>query len=169
MLTSISYRTLHGGGFILCISALLIAVFYMERHLGLAPCPLCILDRVVITVIAILCLLAWLQNPSVFGQRIYAVLILLHGLIGTLLAGRHIYLQNLPADKVPNCLPDLDYMLETFPVQEILSSILSSAGECATVSWTFMGMSIPQQTLLLFIVLSIIGGTVLFKPATPAH
>ena len=43
-----SYRSLAFFGLIICIASMLFAVLYLERTLYLDPCPLCILDRVVI-------------------------------------------------------------------------------------------------------------------------
>ncbi len=147
-------RILHASGFALCIGALLIAVFFMERHLGLAPCPLCVLDRAVIGAMALFFLLAFLHDPSPTGQRVYAGLNLAWSAAGIALTGRHVYLQNLPADRVPDCAPDLDYLLETLPPAKILSVIFNSSGECAEIFWTLLGLSIAQQTLLLFIALA---------------
>ena len=42
-------------------------------------------------------------------------------------------------------------MLETFPISETITTIFNSAGECADIQWTFMGLSIPAQTMLVFI------------------
>ena len=147
---------LYASGFVLCIAALLIAVLFMQQHLGLAPCPLCLLDRLVIATMAVVFLLALLHRPAITGQRIYLGLNLTLGVIGMALAGRHIHLQNLPPGKIPDCAPDLGYMLETFPLIKTLSTVFNTSGECAEISWTFLGMSIPQQTLLLFAVLCLL-------------
>ena len=87
------------------------------------------------------------------GRRVYAVLSGLFAIGGGAVAGRHIWLQHLPEDLVPACGPGLSYMLENFPLSETLELILMGDGNCAEVQWTFMGLSIPEQTLLLFIAL----------------
>ena len=71
-------------------------------------------------------------------------------------AARHVWLQNLPPDKVPSCGPGLDYWLEALPLQEVVNQVLSGSGECAVVDWTFMGMSIPVQSLIFFSLLVLI-------------
>ena len=163
----LSHNILNAAGLALCVSALLFAVLFMERHLGLAPCPLCVLDRMVIGVMALIFLLALLHRPGKTGQRVYAGLNLTFGIIGTALASRHIQLQNLPASETPDCTPDLAYMLETWPLTEILSTVFNTSGECAEVVWTFLGMSIPQQTLLLFIVLCVVCLMIFKNQKTP--
>ena len=146
-------RTLHAVGFTLCVSALLIAILFMERYLGLAPCPLCVLDRIVVGTMALVFALAFVHDPAAMGNRIYAGVNAALGLLGIAIAARHVYLQGLPPGEVPDCTPDLGYMLENFPAAKTLSIIFNASGECAEITWTFFGLSIAQQTLLLFIAL----------------
>lgn len=148
-----SLRTIHGSGLLLCVASLLIAVYYMEGRLGLAPCPLCILDRVVLAVLAALFLLALLLNPQKTGQIILALFLAVFSGLGIALAGRHIWLQSLSGQALPDCTPELAYMMEQFPLLETLSIILNTSGECAQIDWRFLSLSIPQQTLILFVVL----------------
>ena len=44
-------------------------------------------------------------------------------------------------------------MLQNFPFSETLKLILMGDGNCADVQWTLMGLSIPEQSLLLFLAL----------------
>ena len=69
--------------------------------------------------------------------------------------GKEITRQHLPEDQVPACGPGLEYMLENFPFGEALELILMGDGNCAEVVWTFAGLSIPEQSLLLFVALAI--------------
>jgi len=84
---------------------------------------------------------------------IYTSLTVLFSGLGIAVAARHIWLQGLPPDQVPECGPDLTYMLEVFPLGDVIKRVFSGSGQCAEISWTFLGMTIPQQTLLLFIAL----------------
>jgi len=99
--------------------------------------------------------LAALQNPANTGRRIYAVLLLIPGIAGIIVAGRHVWLQSLPEDQVPECGPGLEYMLQAFPFQETISMVFKGSGECAEVQWTFLSLSIPAWTLMIFIALSL--------------
>ncbi len=156
---AISQRTIHATIVLISITALSIAFLYMERHLGLAPCPLCVVDRLLLCVIIAFALAGYFHNPDALGQRIYSLFHLVFSASGIAVAARHIHLQTLATTQTPDCLPDLDYMLETFSWLETLAVIFNTSGECASVQWTFLGLSIPQQTLLLFIALFILGGT----------
>jgi disulfide bond formation protein DsbB len=126
------------------------ALAYFQYYLQLQPCPLCIMQRVVVMCIAAVLLVAAIHNPVGWGIRVYAVLVTLVAAIGAAIAGRHVWLQNLPLDQVPECGPGLDYILEVFPLNEALRLVLHGSGECAEVLWRFLGLSIPGWTLVAF-------------------
>ena len=127
------------------------AYFYLQKHLELEACPLCLIDRGLMLVIGAMFLLALIFNPGRLGQRIFSSIALLFSGLGIAVCLRHLWLQSLPKDQVPECSPGLHYMLETFPIGETLRTIFNSAGECAEIQWTFLGLSIPAQTLLVFL------------------
>jgi disulfide bond formation protein DsbB len=128
--------------------------FWLQYYLGLAPCPLCMTQRAFVILVGVICLIAAIHDPGKTGRRVYGILGMLAADAGAAVAARHIYLQNLPEDLVPACGPPLEYMLETLPFLEVINTVLMGDGNCADVVWTFMGLSIPEQTLLFFIVLA---------------
>jgi len=136
----------------LCVLAMLI-VYYLDGILGLEPCPLCLTQRVFVIFSGGFSLLAALHGPGLVGRRIYAGLAGLFAAIGGAVAARHVWLQHLPPDQVPACGPSLEYMLEALPFTETLKLVLMGDGNCAEVLWTFAGLSIPEQALLLFSIL----------------
>ncbi len=150
------YRLLNFYGFLICGSSIAFAVLYLQGQLGLEPCPLCSATRLIILVQGILFLLAMLHNPRQLGQRAYAFTGVLIGLSGIAVSARHIWLQNLPASQVPECGPGLEYLLESFPLQDALKIILNGSGECADIQWQLLGLTIPEQTLALFSLLVLI-------------
>lgn len=138
----------------LCLAAMVFAVFYLQQTLGLPPCPLCITQRLFVILTAVFALIAVVHNPQNRGRRVYAALCLVSAVLGGAVAARHVWLQSLPEDLVPACGPSLEYMLDTFPLSETFSLVMMGDGNCADIVWTFMGLSIPQQTLGLFMVLA---------------
>lgn len=114
------------------------------------PCPLCILQRLAFMWVGGVGLLAAIHGPGRTGQWFYGVLVMAGGAIGMTLSGRHIWLQSLPADQVPDCGMGLNYMLDTMPLLEALREVFYGAGECAEVMWTFLGLSIPGWALIWF-------------------
>ena len=135
--------------FVICASLLGFGL-YLEHAVGLEPCPLCIFQRVVYIVIAVISLLGAIHNPQKLFASIYTGLILIASLCGAGIAGRQIWLQHLPEDKIPECGPGLEYMLDAFPFTEALRMILSGSGECAEVQWTFLSFSIAEWSIVCF-------------------
>ena len=134
-------------GFAAC-TAMMGYALYSQHFLGLEPCPLCIFQRVAVTGLGLIFLVAALHNPGRRGSALYAVLGAVAASAGAGVAGRHVWLQNLPADKVPSCGPGLDFMLEAFPLLEVVEMVLGGSGECASISWQFLGLSMPAWVLI---------------------
>lgn len=152
-----SYRQLNLIGFAGTVIAMLFAIVVLQKIVGLEPCPLCMIDRVLVTLLGCIFLVAAVHNPAPLGQRLYAALGLLISLAGIAVCARHIWLQNLPADLVPTCAPGLDYMLETLPMTETLQIIFTTSGECAHIDWTLLGFTLPEQTLAVFLTFLLLG------------
>ena len=131
---------------------LIATALYMQHVMGLEPCPLCILQRVAVIGMGAVLLVAALHNPVGRGRRVYTGLTALVALFGLVTAGRNVWLQHLPPDRVPDCGPGLDYMLEVFPLSRTLELVFRGSGECAEVQWTFLGFSIPEWMLPVFAV-----------------
>lgn len=151
-----SRRFVNVGGFLTCVGLLAYA-YFLQYVQGLEPCPLCIFQRVAFIALAIIFLLAALHHPKAWGGKVYGLLLLLSGAAGAGLAGRQVWLQGLPPDEVPECGPALDYMLEVFPLGEVIRTVLQGSGDCAEIDWTFLGLSIAGWTLIIFIGMGVVG------------
>lgn len=157
-------RTLNAVGAAVCFGALAYGILWLQMRLDLEPCPLCILDRVAFSTAGVMFLLAALHGPRGNGRRVYAGLTLVPLAFGLAVAGRHLWLQSLPADQVPACGGSLDYMLDNFPLGQVVDMVLRGSGSCADIQWQFLGFSIPAWTLFLFVVLTLIALVQLFRP-----
>tara|TARA_R110001606_G_scaffold171956_5_gene318080 strand:- start:9045 stop:9551 length:507 start_codon:yes stop_codon:yes gene_type:complete len=158
-----SPRAVFALGFLGCLAAMGGAL-YLQHVVGLEPCPLCIFQRVAVIAAAVVLLIATLHGPRGAGMRVYAGLTLLACLAGAGIAIRHLWLQSLPADQVPTCGPGLDYMLDVFPLKEVLAEVLSGSGECAEVSWRFLGLTLPGWSLVVFAGLGALSLVQLLRP-----
>jgi len=114
----------------------------------LEPCPLCIFQRIGVFLLGLLFLIAALHDPRVLGRRVYAVLLTLAALATAGVALRHLYIQSLPPDSVPSCGASLDFMLKVFSLSEVLVKVLTGSGECAKVTWSFLGLAMPAWVLI---------------------
>ena len=136
------------------ICALLLGFgFYLQYGRGLEPCPLCLVQRAFFFAVMAVCLIAALHPTRRRGTTVYAALAALFAFGGGAVAGRQVWLQHLPADKVPQCGPDLYFMMENFPLSRTLKTLFSGTGECAVVDWTFLRLSIAEWSLMCFVVL----------------
>ena len=152
----IRQRPLFLGAFLICV-ALMAAALTMQYALKLEPCPLCIFQRVFVIALGGVSLVAALHDPGLTGRRVYGVLTVVFGVLGIIVAGRHVWLQNLSADQVPECGPGLEYLLDAFPLTEALSLVFRGSGECAEVQWVFLGLTIPGWTLVIFTAFTVFG------------
>ena len=163
-----TYRNLQIFLVIMAVIGMSFALFFLQRHLGLTPCPLCIFQRIGLMIMGGFALISALFNPKPMVVRL---LLWFGSLLGigwaTLVAARHVWLQHLPADQVPSCGPGLDYWLDTLPILQVFTEVFRGSGECATVDWTFMGLSIPEQSLILFGVLLIVHVLILMRILRP--
>lgn len=162
----ISDRSFFGLMALVC-TALLGYGYYLQYVTGLEPCPLCILQRLAFLGLLIVCVIAAIHGPRKTGTRIYAGLGLLATVVGGAIAGRQVWLQQLPPDQVPQCGPGLEYMLDVFPLFEALRMTLSGSGECAEIDWTFLGLSIAQWSLGWFVLLGLGCLYLLVRPRRP--
>ena len=130
-----------GAGGILCIGLL------VEFALGLAPCPLCMMQRIWFALTGIVAWIGLSHNPR---WGIYPLVCALCAMVGGGFAIRQLWLQSLPADQVPSCGPDLSYMIDAFPLGDLLVAMTSGTGDCAVVHDVIPLMSIAGWSLLGF-------------------
>lgn len=150
-----SFRMQCLAGFAAC-AALLAYALYTQYFGGLLPCPLCTFQRGAFIALGLVFALGTLHGPRrATARAIYGVLALLCAAVGVAIAGRHVWLQNLPPNEVPACGPDLSYMMEAFPLGDVLRKVFTGSGECAEVDWTFLGLAMPAWSLIWFVVLGL--------------
>jgi disulfide bond formation protein DsbB len=143
-------------GFAAC-AGLLAYAYYAQFVLHLEPCPLCIFQRVGLFALGMFFLATAAHDPIGWGRRVYASLLGLAAL-GTIgVAARQLYIQSLPAGSVPACGASLDFMLKVFSLSEVLVKVLTGSGECAKVTWRFLGLAMPGWVLIAALVLGAFG------------
>jgi disulfide bond formation protein DsbB len=152
MLAAISRRSGNALGFLAC-AGLMGYALYAQQVLGLAPCPLCIFQRIATIATGVLFLIAALHNPRGNGARVYGALIGLAALGGMLISARHIWIQAQPPGTVAACGADLNYLLDIMPVTEVVTKVLTGSGECGKIDWTFLGLSMPWWVAISLAVL----------------
>ncbi|MGH8130189.1 MAG: disulfide bond formation protein B [Steroidobacteraceae bacterium] len=138
-------------------AALLAFAFYSQYGMGLEPCHLCVFQRVTVAALAVAFLLAALGSRPGARGALFAVLIGITGTATIATAGRHVWIQLQPEGSVPACGADLAFMLDLFPLTEVILKVFKAGGECAKVDWSFLGLSMPAWVFVLALVLSAAG------------
>jgi disulfide bond formation protein DsbB len=144
-------------GAALCFALFGYALF-AQFKLDLEPCPLCIFQRVAVVALGVTFVLAALvparaRVPGLIAMALIGIV----SLAGAGVAARHLYIQSLPADRVPVCGAPLETLMDIYPVFELLRKVLTGSGECAKVDWTFLGLAMPAWVLIAVLGLGIGG------------
>jgi protein dithiol:quinone oxidoreductase len=145
-----SFRFLSALGFAACAIAMGFAL-YLEHFRGFEPCPLCVFQRVAMIVTGLTFLAGALHGPIGALRWLYAGLAATGSAAGAGIAGRHVWLQNLPPELVPACGPTLDYLMDMMPFMQVLATVLRGDGNCAIIDAAWLGLSLPTWTLISFI------------------
>lgn len=144
-------------GLLICLFLLGFAA-YLQVSLGLAPCPLCVLQRALILLLAFIFFIGSLYTPlHPGGKRFQSASIVIVSLVGVLVAAHHVSLQHQPPGTVVSCSPTLDYILKNLPLDKAWGLIFNGSGDCAVNQWSLFGFSIPQWTLAFFAFFAVAG------------
>lgn len=143
------YRSLHALLFLIT-TLVLFASLYLQYVTGLEPCPLCIMQRISVFFLFLFCLMA-LCLSTLKRARLVAALQIFFASAGLYFAGRQLWLQSLPPEKTPACMPGLDVLIQYFPWQEVMRALFLGAGDCAETAWLWLGLSMPAWASLYFV------------------
>jgi disulfide bond formation protein DsbB len=147
-------RSLFFLAFFACVS-IVGAAIYLERMVVFAPCPLCLVQRVLFGFFAAICLVAATHSPQRRGWRLYSAALVVVSLAGVATAARQVWLQASPPEDIALCLGNLQTMLDTMPFLTVIGEILAGHADCSEITWSLFGISIPEWSLLAFFGLSL--------------
>ena len=142
-------------GFLVCASLIGYAL-YLQYYEYQDPCPLCLLQRIVYMALMAVFLVAAVHGPGRTGAKIYGGLLLVTAAAGAATATRHVWLQYLPADAVPQCGPSLEFTLRKYPLFLAFEKIFGGTGQCSEAGWKFLGLSIAGWSLVWFVLLGLL-------------
>jgi disulfide bond formation protein DsbB len=127
---------------------------YLQHVVGLVPCPMCIVQRYAMVLMALVAVL----GAGLPGRKTALIagswLVLLAG-GGAYVAARQTWLQWYPPEVV-SCGRDFYGMIETFPLQRAIPMIFKGGGDCSKVDWTFLGGSIANWSFVAFVGLGLL-------------
>lgn len=153
----------------LCVACLGLLAFglYLQEVVGLVPCPMCIVQRYALILIAVCAGLTGLSDRKriqIGGAGLLAVL----GAGGAYVAARQSWLQWYPPEVV-SCGRDFYGMIETFPLQRAIPMIFKGSGDCTQVDWTFLGGSIANWSFLWFCAMALVGAVLAWRQSRRLH
>jgi disulfide bond formation protein DsbB len=155
-------RRVYGLIAVACVAMLAFGM-YLQHVVGLEPCPMCIVQRYALILIAVC---AGLTGASASrGLQIVgggAMVTLAGG--GAFVAARQSWLQWYPPEVV-SCGRDLYGMIEAFPLQRVIPMLFKGSGDCSKVDWTFLGGSIANWSFLVFCGVALVGVLLVWRRA----
>ena len=146
--------------FLACLGLLAFGM-YLQHVVGLNPCPMCIVQRYALILVALCAALTGASSRK--GIHIAGgVLMVLLAVAGAYVAARQTWLQWYPPEVV-SCGRDLYGMIETFPLQRAIPMIFKGGGDCTKVDWTFLGGSIANWSFLCFSGIAVVGTLLVWR------
>ena len=137
-----------------CVAMLAFGL-YLQHVVGLEPCPMCIVQRYALVLVAIVAGIA-----SAFKSRgahlAGSALMVIFSAFGAFVAARQSWLQWHPPETA-SCGRDFYGMIETFPLKRAIPLIFRGSGDCTKIDWTFLGGSIANWSFVCFVVLGLVG------------
>ncbi len=150
---------------LVCVAMLAFGL-YLQHVVGLEPCPMCIVQRYALVVVAVLAGLAAATRAK--GLQIGAgLLLLLSAGFGAFVAARQSWLQWYPPE-IATCGRDFYGMIETFPLQRAIPMIFKGSGDCTKIDWTFLGGSIANWSFVSFAAIALLALALLLAQRTTA-
>ena len=148
---------------LVCVGCVALLAFglYLQHSVGLEPCPMCIVQRYALMLIAIVAGVSALSTRRNFLITGTSVLVLLSG-FGAFVAARQSFLQWYPPEIV-SCGRDFYGMIETFPLKRVVPMIFKGSGDCTAIDWTFLGGSIANWSLISFVLIGVVALTLLVR------
>ena len=141
--------------------ALLAFGLYLQHVVGLEPCPMCIVQRYALVLVAIVSGLTAITPKRELLITGSSLLVLLSG-FGAFVAARQSFLQWYPPE-IASCGRDFYGMIETFPLKRAIPMIFKGSGDCSKVDWTFLGGSIANWSFVCFVVIGLIALTLIVR------
>ncbi len=144
-LARLDRRSANALGFAACF-AMMSGALFVQYVMGDQPCHLCILQRIAVTTVGLLFLVAALHGPRGAGARVYGGLISIAATAGLAVAVRNIYVQLQPPGAVPACSADLNVLVQMMPLHQALAKVFLSGGDCQQVV-SFLWVPLPVWVL----------------------
>jgi disulfide bond formation protein DsbB len=154
-------RRIFGLVAVACIAMLAFGLYLQHGPTKLEPCPMCIVQRYALVLVALVAGIAAFVPARGFLLASAGLMTLVSG-FGGFVAARQTWLQWYPPE-VASCGRDLYGMIETFPLKRAIPMIFRGGGDCTKIDWTFLGLSIANWSFLWFLFFALVGLVLLVR------
>jgi disulfide bond formation protein DsbB len=165
MRNSSVFRFTSISGLILTITLLALA-YFLQIYKGINPCPLCLLQRLVMELLGIIFFLGAIISLKRKGQILWGLVGLLIGTSGVLLSSRQVWLQVSPPNGLGDCSASLSYIFNALSLPEAIKQIWQGGMECSQMGWEFLHLSLAAWSLISFSALCLLFIILLFRVTT---
>lgn len=141
--------------------------FYVQTYEGFQPCPLCSLQRLAFGLIGLSFLLGYFTYRYKITRVLYCFTGLLFSLAGLALAARQTWIQLYPSEDTSECGVSLQYMMQVLPWHEVAKKILAGTAECSQRTWSLLGFSMAEWSMLCFAGLALFSFLMLKRAPKP--
>ncbi|SET10253.1 disulfide bond formation protein DsbB [Thalassotalea agarivorans] len=134
----------------LAASALLLELtaLYFQYAMDLAPCIMCVYQRVAVFGLLFAGLIGAFSYRHVIGRIVAYIVWGISAIWGLIIAQEHILMQG-PDGFLYTCeyIPNFP---KWAPLHEWFPALFEATGDCGEISWQFLSLSMPQWMLVFF-------------------
>ena len=123
---------------------------YLQTTQRLLPCPLCVAQRIAYWLVGLTALLAFIHHPASPVRRWYAGFIAAFSLAGAAVSLHHVWVIRHPTDAGCGISPE-EKFLNALPLAHWWPGMFEANGDCAKVTWRLLSLSMPDWSLLWFL------------------
>lgn len=145
---SFEYRRSFFFAFAMGCLLLIGAGYGVQYAFDLLPCPLCLLQRLLYLLVALVALAAAVARPGLWGTRVFLWVMAAVAGLGLLVAARQTWGLHFPQPLGSQCITWLH------PITDTLTALFESSANCYDRSFTLLGLAIPEWSLLAFALLA---------------
>jgi protein dithiol:quinone oxidoreductase len=142
---------------LICLGALLFAA-YLQYHESIAPCPLCVMQRLILIMLSLVSVSCLALHYKHFACRIPHRFNLITTLFGAGLAIKQLWLEHHWQSHLISCRESFEGSIQSLGLTKIFNHFFDGNSDCGTTQWRFLSFSLSAWTLFLFILLIILIG-----------
>lgn len=131
-----------------------LSALYFQYMLGLAPCIMCVYQRLAIISIFSAGVIGTVGHQNVFSRILAYILWGTGSIWGLIIALEHVEMQENSSSLFFSCefIPNFPTWA---PLHEWIPFLFEATGDCGEISWQFFGYSMPQWMIVVYALYSL--------------